>query len=225
MRPRGPPGLGRGRERVRGPPREHGRYPCGLCLHALAHLLPQSQTRPRGLCSLTPHLSACIYTDIYVCLYEDSNPLFFDHVQGYFPGNHHQAHLGHSLTPPPAAALSGPQSWRDPSHRAAQQGAGGAPRPSAGPRSTALHRGPWKRAPLLAASPSAPRPPQTCKPAYLARYQTRTFSSISGGVCVCVCPFGQMPAGSGPPELFAQVTRSSPQSLGSIVFTPPLKSL
>lgn len=157
------------------------------------------------------------------CVYQDSNPLFVHRVRGRFVGHHHQAHLGHSLTPPPAAARGVPHSWRDPSHCAARHGAGGTPLPSAGLLSAALGRRPGKRASLLAASPSAPRPLQTCKPACLARYQRRAVSSVlGGGGC---CPLGQIPPGSDPPELFAQVTRSSLQSLSSIVFTLPLKPL
>lgn len=162
----------------------------GLCLHPLAHLPPQSQTRPRGLCSLTPHLWACVCTYIHVCACMKNLTCFsFDHVRGYFPANHHQAHLGHSLTPLPAAALSGPQSWRDPSHCAAQQGAGGALRLSAPLRASPRGRS----APRSAGGPgsalfSSPLPhllrghrKRVSKPACLARYQTRTFSSVLGG--------------------------------------------
>lgn len=138
----------------------------GLCRHPLAHLVPQNQTRPRGLCTLTPHLAACVHT-LYIYLYiyvythtcvsmKNLSCFSFDHMRGYFAGNHHQAHLGHSLTPPPAAALSGRQSWRDPSHCAAQQAAGRTPRPSAPLRRPAQHRAPPG---ALEARSSLPRSP------------------------------------------------------------------
>lgn len=167
----------------------------GLRLPPLAHLLPQRQTRPRGLHSLTfPPVYIYIYIRVRVCM-KNLTCFSLERVRGYFPGNHHQAHLGHSLTPPPAAPLSDPQSWRDPSHCTAQQGAGGAPRPSAPRRAPPRARS----APRSAGGPgsalfSSPLPhllrghgKRVSRPIWPGTNRRRSALAWGGGRRGCVC--------------------------------------
>lgn len=117
----------------------------GLSLHPFTHLLQQCQARRRGLCCLTPHLSAPVRMYVCVCMCapiclrrKNITPCSQSHERGHLPRNQHQAHLGHSLTSQPLL-------------RSLSCGAGGTPRtapPSerqAGPRAPsrpAQHRAP-----------------------------------------------------------------------------------
>lgn len=129
------PGPARGRQQVRGAPRERGAY-YRLCTATLsptschrAELGPKGSTpSPFGLHIHTHIDTVCVWS--LTCF-------SFAHVRGYFPGNHHhQPHLGHGLTPPPAAALGGRRSCRHPSSaplRSAPRSAG-APEARSSPR-------------------------------------------------------------------------------------------
>lgn len=155
------PGLAGG-EAGAGDPAEHG---CSYQVSASTLLpTPCHKAKPDLEGSASSPFGLCIRVHVRDVRMKHLTRFFSDRVRGHFAGNHRQAHLGHSLMPPPAAALGAPQSWREPCTAPPSAGQGG-PLPSAGPLSTALPRRPWKRASLLAASPSAPRPPQTCKPA------------------------------------------------------------